>query len=253
MLNKLIQEFKYLIRTCAIVIQSIFMLCIFALPVFSQGEVETVNKVLFSDDYSFSIGLNTNGFSLGARYGKYVDYLHKTSYRIQFHTLRSAKEVRMATSYGMSIYGKDNHVFALSALLGKRNEKYSKFDKNSVSICWNYDAGLALAFEKPIYYHVLYPDGQDVIERFDATTYTKYGKASFVYGWDELKLVPGLIAMSSAEFDFSRRQSLLTSAEIGMNVQAYMRKLQIMCNDENAWAFVTLFVKIRVGKLRNDF
>lgn len=229
------------------------MLCIFSLPVFSQGEVETANKILFSDDISGSVGLNINGFSLDFRYGKYVDYLHKTSYRVQFHTIRSAKEIRMSTAYGMSIYGKDNQVFALSAMMGRRNEKYSKFDKNSVSISWNYDAGIALAVEKPVYYHVLYPDGQDVIERFDATNYTKYGKASFFNGVNELRVVPGLIAMTSAEFDFSRRQSLLTSAEIGMNVQTYIRQLQIMCNSENNWAFVTLFVKFRVGKLRNDF
>ncbi|MCQ2606863.1 MAG: hypothetical protein MJ204_10065 [Bacteroidales bacterium] len=229
------------------------MLCIFSLPVFSQGEVETANKILFSDDYSASIGLNTNGFSLGFRYGKYVDYLHKTSYRVQIHSIRSAKEIRMATSYGMSIYGKDNNVGALAVLCGRRSEKFSKFDKNSVSIYLNYDGGLALAFEKPMYYHVLHPDGQDVIERFDATTYTKYGKASFSYGLNEMKFVPGVLAMTSAEFDFSQRKSFQTSVEIGASIQAYLRKLQIMCNDENNWAFATLFVKIRVGKLRNDF
>ena len=82
------------------------------------------------------------------------------------------------------------------------------------------------------------------------TSYTKYGKASFVYGLNELKFVPGLIASTSAEFNFSRKNTTITSAEIGTNVQAFMRKLEIMCNDENSWYFVTLFFNLRFGKIK---
>lgn len=226
------------------------MLCIFSLSVLGQGEVDNQSKVLFSDDYSLHIGLNTNGIGLGFRYGKYVDYLHKTSYRIQFSTLRSPKEVRLNSSMGLLIYGKKNNVGVLQCMYGKRNEIFSKFDKNSVAIYWNYDGGLALGIEKPTYYHVMYPNGKDVIEPFDKTSYTKYGKASFVYGLNELKFVPGLIASTSAEFNFSRKNTTITSAEIGTNVQAFMKKLEIMCNDENSWYFVTLFFNLRFGKIK---
>lgn len=229
------------------------MLCIFSLSAFSQGEVNNENKILFSDDISFSLCFNTNGLGLGFRYGKYVDYLHKTSYRIQLATLRSPKEVRLATNYGFSIYGKANNVLTLQMTIGRRNEKFSKFDKNSVAIYWNYDGGLTLATEKPVYYHVLYPDGQDVIEKFNDSNYTKYGKASFNYGMSELKFVPGLFAMSSAEFDFSKHNKITSAVEVGASLQTYLRKLKIMSNDENSWCFVTLFVKIRLGKQRNDF
>ena len=250
-----IQEYKsrVLIALPMKIIQGIFMLCIFSLPVFSQGELDNQNKILFSDDYSFSLGMNTNGFGVGYRYGKYVDYLHKTSYRIQFVNLRSPKEVRLASSTGMTIYGKKNNVGALHATIGRKNEQFSKSDKNSVAIYWNYDAGLACAIEKPTYYHVMYPDGQDVIEKFDDSKYTKFGKASFGYGINEIKLVPGLVAMSSFEFNFSGRNTYASAVEIGTSIQTYLRKIEIMCNDENSWCFVTLFVNLRFGKIRNEF
>ena len=226
------------------------MLCIFSLSALAQGEVDNQDKILFSDEYSIALGLNTNGFGVGFRYGKYVDYLHKNLYRIQFCNLRSPKEVRLASSTGLSIYGKSNNVGVLQGTFGRKSEKFSKFDKNSVAIYWNYEGGLSLAFEKPTYYHVLYPSGQDIIEKFDDSYYTKYGKASFSYGINEIKLVPGLIAMTSAEFNFSNRNTYTTSVEIGASAQTFLRKVHIMCNADNSWMFITLFVNIRIGKIK---
>lgn len=229
------------------------MLCIFSLSAFSQGEVDNQRKILFSDDYTCFVGLNTNGFGIGYRYGKYVDYLHKTTYTIQFSNIRSPKEIRMSSSTGMTIYGKQNNVGALHFTIGRKNEEFSKFDKNSVAIYWNYSAGLSLAIEKPTYYHVLYPNGEDIIEKFTDSNYTKYGKASFSHGLSEMKFIPGVIAMTSADFNFSSKNKYTSSVEIGTSLQTYLRKVNIMCNDENSWYFVTLFVNLHFGKLRNEF
>ncbi len=250
-----IQEYKYplLIHPILHLIQSIFILCIFSLSAFSQGEIDNQSKILFSNQYTCFVGLNTNGFGIGYRYGKYVDYLHKTTYTIQFANLKSPKEIRLASSSGASIYGKQNNVGTLQFSIGRKNEIYSKFDKNSVAIFWNYSGGFACAIEKPTYYHVLYPDGKDVVEKFNDSNYTKYGKASFSRGFNEIKLIPGLMAQTSAEFDFSRKNIYSSSVEIGTSLQTYLRKINIMCNDENSWFFVTLFVNLHFGKIRNDF
>ena len=229
------------------------MLCIFSLPSYSQGDIDKQNKILFSDDYSLSLGLNTNGFGLGYRYGKYVDYLHKNSFRVQYATLRSPKEVRLTSSYGLSIYGKKNNVGTVQFLFGRKNERFSKFDKNSVALYWNYDGGLTFAIEKPTYYHVLYPNGEILIEKFDESIYTKYGKAQFYHGLGELSVVPGLIAMTSLEFNFSKNTKINSSVEIGTSVQTYLRKIELMCNDMNSWYYVTLFINLHFGKLRNNF
>lgn len=249
------QEYKYsiLISPFISIIQSIFILCIFSLSAFSQGEVDNQTKILFSDDYTVFVGLNTNGFGIGYRYGKYVDYLHKTTYTVEIANLRSPKEIRLSSATGQTIYGKQNNVGAIQFSIGRKNEQFSKFDKNSVAIYWNYTIGGTVAIEKPTYYHVLYPDGLDVIEKFNDSNYTKYGKASFSYGLNELKFVPGLMAMTSGEFNFSSKNNYTSSVEIGTSLQMYLRKIRIMCNDENSWYFVTLFVNIHLGKLRNEF
>lgn len=227
------------------------MLCIFSLSAYSQGEIDNQNKILFSDEYSISLNLNTNGYGVGFRYGKYKDYLHKTTYRLQLNSLRSPKEVRLASATGMSIYGKKNSVFTLLGSLGKKNEKTSQFDKNSVAIHWIYEGGIALAIQKPVYYHVLYPDGQDVIEKFDESNYTKYGKASFAYGFNEITIVPGLTAMTSAEFNFSSKKTFMSSVEIGASAQLYIKDVDILCYAENHFYFVTLFVNLHFGKIRS--
>jgi hypothetical protein len=97
-----------------------------------------------------------------------------------------------------------------------------------------------------VYYYIKYPA---VIERFNTSNHTKYGKAPFVYGLNELQYIPGILAKSCLQFEFSKTDSYVRSLEFGMQIHAYMRKLQIMYSDENTWVYPMLFINYRLGKV----
>lgn len=222
------------------------MLCIFSSISYAQGEIDEEKKVLFRDEFTVFIGVNTNGLASGARYGVHKDRLHKSFYEVQFFTLHHPKEIKLASPTGRMVYGKMNDAFSLVLTMGNQKELYSKLDKGSVAISRLFDYGFALSFEKPVYYYIVYPD---VVERFNTSNHAKYGKAPFSRGLDETKLIPGVFAKTCLQFEYSKEDKEIRALEIGLNVHAYMRKIQIMFSDDNSWFYPSIYINYRFGGL----
>ncbi|HON52005.1 MAG TPA: hypothetical protein PLS12_02235 [Bacteroidales bacterium] len=237
---------RFLYFLCSRIIQSVATVCIITAFSFAQGEIDDEKKVLYRNELTGSFGIHTNGIGIGMRYADHVYRLKKTVYEAQLMTIHHPKEIKLSSPTGRMVYGKLNNIYAFTLSLGNHNEKYSKLDKSSVAISFVYDAGLSLAIEKPVYYYIKYPN---VIERFNTSNHTKYGKAPFVYGLNELQYIPGIFAKSCLQFEFSKTDSDVRSLEFGMQIHAYMRKLQIMYSDENTWVYPMLFINYRLGKV----
>ena len=242
------QEFntKFLHFHIRRILQSILVLCSIPIYICAQGEIDTEQKVLYRNELTGSIGLHSYGFACGARYAKHVYRLKKTVYDIQWISIHNPKEIKLSTPTGRMVYGKLNNAYALTFAIGTQTEKFSKLDKSSVAISFIYNTGIALGIEKPVYYYIKYPD---VIERFNTSNHTKYGKAPFIYGIDEIRLIPGIFITSSAQFEFSKTDKDVKSLEFGAGIYAFARKLDIMYSNENNWLFPTLFINYRIGKV----
>ncbi|MFO7867709.1 MAG: hypothetical protein R6U95_00240 [Bacteroidales bacterium] len=222
-------------------------MCITTFHVHAQGDTQDSVRVFYGDEISGSIGAFTHGFGIGVRYAKREYALKKTIYEFQVASIHHPKEIKISADKGNRlVYGKSNNVFSFLFSYGKQIEKYSKLDKGSVAVRYIPFGGFALATEKPYYYIVDVEN--NTYERFDASTTTKFAKAPFHVGLDELKFIPGLFIGASVNFEFSNKNMIIQALEFGGNIQLYARKIEIMYENDNQFIFPTLFIIYRFGK-----
>ncbi|HMO32095.1 MAG TPA: hypothetical protein PKE63_08165 [Lacibacter sp.] len=161
--------------------------------------------------------------------------------------------IQLGTPY---IYGKENIFYQFKPGFGQQRLIGGKTNKNGVAVHWIYMGGISLGLERPYYVRI-----------FDAglngTRDIKYSvadSAAFLtpgniiqgtglrYGWGEMKLVPGAHARTAIRFDYGRFNDLVSAIEIGVNVEAYSRKANIMLLNNNNQVFFNSYIAILFGK-----
>ncbi len=228
---------------------------------YAQGEIDEQQKVFFRNERSLGILLNSDGFGLGYREGKRVDFLNKRFFEIDLGNLKHSKEYRYTyNNYGGGsgsfIFGKLNAVYFLRGGIGRQHEIFKKADLGGVAVRYFYSAGPVLALYKPIYYRVLYQISGSVYyfeireEKFDVSIHDPtliYSKASFFKGLDETKALPGLYAKAGFNFEYSRQDKMIHAIEMGAQVNAFPKEIPIMAAPHNKAIFFSLFLSYRLG------
>jgi hypothetical protein len=229
-----------------------------------QGEIDTQEKILYRDERSFAVLLNSNGVGGNFRYARRITYLKKTLYEADFAFIKHPKEVRVTSSsyYNSSrnyVYGKANSFYNIRLGLGYQNEVFQKHDKGGISVRYFYNAGLDIGLLKPIYYTYrtyrlvsenVYVDSF-FVERFKdqhpAVTEI-VGKASFFKGFDEIAVIPGLYGKLGVTFEFGNSEKIINALEAGVIIDAFPKKIPIMATEENSQFFLSLFISYRFGR-----
>jgi hypothetical protein len=225
---------------------------------YSQGELNTEQKIFFRNERSFAILLNTDGFGLSYREGKRINYLNKKLLEIEFSTLRHPKEVKLSNptfqTPGTFVFGKLNSVFLLRGGIGRQHEIYKKADLGGVAIRYFYTGGPVLAFIKPIYYKILDPVSQYEYkikeEKFDVKKHEPsmiYGKSAFTKGLNETNILPGLFAKGGFNFEYSKQDKIIHAIELGAQINLFPKKIPIMATASNKFIFFSLFASYRFG------
>jgi hypothetical protein len=228
------------------------------ISLYAQGELNEQQKVFFRNERSFGILLNTDGISVSYREAKRIDFRNKQIIEFDAGTLRDIKEYKQAsywTQGGNYIFGKLNSTFYLRGGIGHQHELYKKADLGGIAVRYFYSAGPVLAIYKPIYYKVAYlvtpPDGYELKEeKFDASIAASqdiYGRASFLKGLDETKIMPGLYAKGGFNFEYSKEDKIIHAIEIGAQINAFPKRIPIMAISDNKFVFFSLFVSYRFG------
>lgn len=229
---------------------------------YSQGEIDTEKaKLVFKNERTFALLLNTNGYGLNYRYAKRLDGFKKRLYDIEINTVKHPKEIRTQNPYFDTnqrryVFGKLNSVFNMRLGYGRQKEIYSKFDKGGLAIIHFFTIGPVVSFLKPIYYEVLYPTNiqyEYVIktEKFNTNIHRVgdiYGKAPYTLGFEEIGLEPGVYAKFGFSFEYGNSDILVRSVDVGVVADLYSKKIPIMATEENNQLFVSLFVSYRFGK-----
>lgn len=223
------------------------ILGIFLNSAFAQGDISDNQRVLFRNELSMFGRLNSNGYGLGCTYGRYSTARNQILYNFHLFTVKHPKEFKKDDGYGYYVYGKLNHAYAALLSIGKQHEMFEKLDINSVAISRFWNAGVSLGIQKPIYY---YTDINDFskIEKFNTSSASKFGKAPFKYGFDEITTVPGLFAELGVQFDYSDNGSFIQAFMIGVQLQAYYKPLEIMYGTQNEQFITTFFLAYKLGK-----
>lgn len=245
------------------IIAVFFLFVSLCLTSYGQGELDTQEKILFQNERSIALSLNSNGFGASYRFGKRKTYLNKTLYDLGIAYIKHPKEVKVSTSsyyYATSrryVNGKTNLFINLRPSIGIQREIFSKEDRGSIAIKYYLGGGPSIGFSKPIYYSFniydtdgYYESTRD--EKYEFTQHPLYnkeiaGRASFWKGFDELKVYPGLHANAGISFEYSSINQLLNAIDVGMVLDVFSKEIPIMYTSQNNQIFFTLSVSYRFG------
>lgn len=226
---------------------------------YAQGELDQQQKVFFRNERSFAALLNTDGLGISYRAAKRINFLNKRFLEFEAGTLKSPKEYRQRTMFsqgGSFVFGKLNSAFYLRGSYGFQHELYSKEDYGGIAIRYFYSGGPVIALLKPIYYtfYYLIPNTINEYERKDEKFHEGivvpneiYGKASFTKGFNEISVVPGLFAKTGFNFEYSKEDKVIHAIEIGGQINAFPKEVQIMFGINNRKVYPSLFVSYRFG------
>ena len=103
-------KFKFLV--------SVIIFSILVLDTYSQETPDDLPKIFYRNEKTLGVQLNTNGWSVGYRFGDRINYFEKRNYEIDFSIIKHPKEIKSSSSFIASesfIFGKLNYVFDLRA------------------------------------------------------------------------------------------------------------------------------------------
>ena len=229
---------------------------------FAQGEIDTEGGILFRNERTIAFDINSNGWGVDVRGGKWLNAFKKRIISGSIVILKDPKEYKenaRSPHYPKFVFGKENSFFAIRGGYGIQKELFSKFDKGGIAVNYFYQAGPSIGFLKPIYYKkiVTYNPGDYsfswVSQKFNKDNIHSpldiLSKDSFMKGVNEIAIRMGLYFEIGASFEFSSEDQKLNALEAGISVDIFHKSVRIMAIENPSWYFISLFASYRFGKI----
>jgi len=128
-----------------------------------QGVIIEQPKLLFNNEQTLGLFLNSNGIGADFRYAKYIDSRNDRIYEVSFDFVKHPKEYKSVVAVNFLtrrfVYGKKNLFWELKGQIGNQHELFRKYDFSSISVRLTYSGGVSIGFLKPIYYEIITYDG----------------------------------------------------------------------------------------------
>ncbi|MGZ8557893.1 MAG: hypothetical protein ACXWWC_06160, partial [Chitinophagaceae bacterium] len=153
---------------------------------------------------------------------------------------------------------KINNFYPITLGFGQQHILGQKGNKNGVAVTAVYNAGLSIGLLRPYYLNVEDPDpatgGERAIKYSGADTTLFLDQSAIISGggfgkgWSELKVKPGAFAKVGMRFDFGRYNESVQALEIGMSIEAYASKIQIMALQNDKRMFFQGYIAFLFGR-----
>jgi hypothetical protein len=219
---------------------------------------EEEGNLSYTKQSIFGIQLRTNGYGFFYEMGRRSSPRWTTVFTGELTEIKSDKEEKLGGSqnfFGNSfIYGKINNFYQFKLGAGRQYIFGQKGNKNGVAIIGTVQGGFDLGFLKPYYVDIQDSSGLDKTISYyqDSSNFLNpvafYGSAGFGKGWNELKFKPGLFIKTSLRFDFGRYNESVSAIEIGMSLEAFAQKIQIMALNDPKQLFFQGHIAFVFGK-----
>lgn len=230
----------------------------FSFSGFSQEFDDKENSVLLTNELSYGLSLETNGFEAMFRRGKNITSKKLSVYEISISKIKHPKEFKIINESFPEFtrgyfYGKMNSFFNINYAFGRQKIHFTKETKNSVQIRSTYLIGVSLGFSKPVYLKIkqnTYSFGIDYKEeRYNPDIHDQNNileRSSFYTGFSSMKLKPGIHAKYGLGFEYGNNSNNTKSLETGMILDAYPQRITIMAeNSQNL--FFSLYLNFTFG------
>lgn len=220
--------------------------------------------LVYNKQSVFGFRLNTDGWS--ALYEKgYLKSVKVTNlFALEFGEKKHPKELKLQSagngwfSVGSPyVYGKRTTFYQVKPTYGQQRMIGGKANKNGIAVHLVYAGGVSLGLERPYYIRISDASTQSGTRDLK---YTTADSANFLnpgyilsgtglkHGWNEMKIVPGVHAKAALRFDYGRFNDLVSAIEVGVNVEAYSKKVEIMLLNPSKQIFYNTYVAILLGK-----
>jgi hypothetical protein len=187
---------------------------------------------------AFGLQLRTNGYGLFYELGRMKSPRITNTYTLELTEIKHPKEEKFQGSDGFFgntfIYGKINNFYQARLGFGKQYIFGQKGNKNGIAVIGLLQGGLSLGLLKPYYIELEDMAGQRVETTYakDSATYLSaqryFGSSGFSKGWSELEMNPGVYAKTALRFDFGRFNESISALEIGISVDAFSKKVELI-------------------------
>jgi hypothetical protein len=221
--------------------------------------------LVFNKQTVFGFRLNTDGWSILFEKGYMKNVKTANLFTLEFGEKKHPKEKKLNNllnnggflQFGSPyVYGKQNSFYQLKPTFGQQRLLGGKANKNGVAVHAIYAGGISIGLERPYYVRVQDsgPNGSRDIK------YSVEDSAAFLtpqniimgtglrYGWNQLKIVPGAHAKAALRFDYGRFNDMVTAIEVGINIEAYSREINIMLLNPGQQVFFNGYIAILFGK-----
>jgi len=242
----------------------IFLFFLTSLGMEVQGQFESISdttpdNVLLERQWSLGAMIHTNGWGLKFRKGHNVVALRQFMWELEFATYKSPKERRIVNPYYSDsksyIYGKLNYVFFLRGGVGQQHILNRKPYWGGVQVSLLYYGGLSLGLTKPVFLYIINPNtGVITEEKYNPDIHNMdyiYGRASFLSGFDQIGLYPGVYVKTGIDFEFGVKNKTLSDLEVGANLDFSPIPIPVMAYNPKQQFFLTLYVSLMFGKRYN--
>ncbi len=235
-----------------------FIFIFSTVDLFAQGEIDNEKKVLFRNEKTYGLSLNSNGWGFGYRYAKVINVRKKWLIEGNINNVKHEKERKefnyYSTSFSRIAYGKTNLAVNLRFGVGRQYELFEKLDKRSISVRALWIAGASAVFLKPIYYKIL-EDEELVVKKYEKGIpfFYIWERAPFTKGMSEISVIPGGFVKAGFSFEFSKTNKRVHVLETGLFAELYPKKIEIMANDMNHAFLRGIYFSYRFGKVVSNY
>lgn len=204
--------------------------------------------------------LRTNGYGGFMEIGRMKTNRRTNIYRLDITEILHQKETKTPNGtqfFGTPYkYGKVNNFYQLALGFGQQHILGQKGNKNGVAVSAVYSGGLSLGMLRPYYVEVDNPlGGESLIIKYSQDTSlflstAVRGGGGFGRGWNEIKMKPGAFAKAAMRFDYGRFNEVVSGLEIGIGVEYYSSKIQIMAKQKDKALFFQGYIAMLFGRRR---
>lgn len=226
--------------------------------------------ILYSEEKILEFRPHSNGAALAIHFGKIPAHYKTKYYQFDIGLLKHPKEFRQSITFNSGnpftrsansfTFGKQNHVLVLRGGVGQKRYFSEKAKRKGVAVGVNYEFGATVGILKPYYLHLsrLEPDGfTDYVSTEKYSEENRHlflddtkivGPASFFKGFDEISLIPGVNARVGAHFSLGAFDQYVKAFEMGIMVDAFVRRVPIMIIENNSPVFINGYLSFQIGK-----
>ncbi len=210
----------------------------------------------------FGVQARTNGYGILLELGRAKSPRFSNLYLLELTEIKNPKEERQQTTNGIFsnsfVYGKINNFYQARLGFGQQYILGQKGNKNGIAVMAVYQGGLSLGLLRP-YYLNIDDDGSERDIKYNSPDSTLFltgginGSSGISKGWNEIKMKPGAFVRTALRFDFGRFNETVQGVEIGVSLDAFSQKIEIMAprgaNGEEAVKPQQLFFQAHIALL----